>query len=122
MNRGPSIEELPNPKVQVVSPAPLRPINPSNLSLLDRARNKLENPNSTVASLLTFNKDTLRTLCHEKGVPYPGRSQKLDLVEKLFVAVSYVAWKHFGTSDWSSSLVDLSKVPVTTSMRGAWWT
>lgn len=92
MNLGPSIEELPGPKVQVISPTPLRPIEPLNLGQLERARGTLEGPDVSVASLLKFNKDTLRVLCEERHISYPGKSQKLDLVERLFIAVSRLTY------------------------------
>ena len=93
MNHGPLIEELPGPKVQVIPPTPLQPVDPSNLGQLQRARESLQDPKSSMASILRFNKDILRALCDERGVSYPGKSQKLDLVEKLFTAVSCAACK-----------------------------
>jgi hypothetical protein len=116
MNRGPSIEELPGPKVNVIAPTPLQPINTLNLSLLARARGALQDPCSTVGSFNKYNKDTLRALCEERQIPYSGKSQKLDLIEKLFVAVSYLAWKHFETSDRYFSLVGLSNILAVTSL------
>lgn len=100
MNNGPFIEELPSPKVQVIPPVPLRPVDPLNLGQLQRARELLQDPSLSVASALKFNKDVLRVLCDESNVSYPGKSQKLDLVEKLFTAVSRIAHKPFGISDW----------------------
>jgi len=60
-----------------------------------------------MASILRLNKDVLRTLCDERNISYPGKSQKLDLVEKLFTAVSCKVFEPFGVSDWPFSLVGL---------------
>ena len=99
MSHGPLIEELPGPNVQVIPPTPLRPVDASNLGQLQRARDTLGDSRSSVASLLKLNKDVLRTLCDERNISYPGKSQKPDLVEKLLAAVSYVAWSRFEMSD-----------------------
>ena len=52
-----------------------------------------------MASILRLNKDVLCELCNERSISYPGKSQKLDLVEKLFAAVSREVCKPFGMSD-----------------------
>lgn len=121
MNHGPSIGELPGPKVQVISPTPLRPIDPSNLGQLDRARGTLGDPDSSVATLLKINKDTLRALCEERGISYPGKSQKLDLIEKLRISVSCPNMQAFGMPNRPFSLVGLFNVPIVTCKREAWW-
>lgn len=117
MNHGPSIEELPGPSIQVIPPTPLRPVDPSNLGQLQRAQEILADHRSTAAGLLKFNKDVLRALCDEKHIYYPGKSQKLDLVKKLFAAVSHIVWKRLETSDWALSLIGLSTVPTMSNKR-----
>jgi hypothetical protein len=121
MNLGPSIEELPGPKVQVISPTPLRPINTSNIGRLDEARTALGNLGSSVATILRFNKDTLRALCDEMDISYPGKSQKIDLVERLFTTVSWVTFERFQTSDRPLRSVDLSNILMVTNRQGTWW-
>ena len=121
MNHGPLIEELSGPSIHVIPPTPLRPIDFSNLGQLQRAQEILADPRSPAEILLKFNKDILRTLCEERHISYPGKSQKLDLVKKLFAAVSHIVWKRFGRSDWPLSLVGLPVVLTVTNMRGARW-
>jgi hypothetical protein len=64
-----------------------------------------------------FNKDLLRTLCDERGISYPGKSQKLDLVWKLFTAVSCAVCKVPGMSDRFFSSASLSNVLTVPDMR-----
>ena len=71
-------------------------------------------------TFLKFNKDTLRILCDKNNISYPGKSQKLNLVEKIFTSVSCAAYKLFGTSDRLLSLVNLSSVPTALGRRRAW--
>ena len=118
MNRGTSIEELPGPKVRVIQPTPLPPVEPSNLTLLPRARAALQDPASSVANVMKFNKDVLRELCHERNIFYPGKSQKLDLVEMLFTDVSCTPYEPFGMSDRSLSSTGLLSVPMVLDRRG----
>lgn len=116
------IEELHGPKVQVIPPTPLQPVDlsdPSNINQLRRARELLQNPDPPMKVLLRFNKDTLRALCDERNISYPGKSQKLDLVEKLFTAVSYAAYKLYVTSNPPLRLAGLSSVQKVLSRRRA---
>ena len=121
-NHGP-LDELPGPKVQVIPPTPLPPVDPSDPSTADqlrRARGLLDKSDPSVKTFLKFNKDTLRILCDENNISYPGKSQKLNLVEKIFTSVSCAAYKLFGTSDRLLSLVNLSSVPTALGRRRAW--
>ena len=61
-----------------------------------------------MSSITRLNKDVLRTLCDERGIPYPGKSQKLDLIERLFAVVSRKVCQPFRMSDWPISLTGLS--------------
>ena len=119
MNRGSLIEELPGPKARVIQPTPLPPVDPSNLALLPRAQAALQNPDSSSATILKFNKDVLRQLCHERNIFYPGKSQKVDLVEMLFTDVSCVSYEPFGMSDRPLSSAGLSSVLMVLGKREA---
>jgi hypothetical protein len=69
--------------------------------------------------ILKFNKDVLRVLCEENNVYYPGKSQKADLVNKLFTTVSCMKCKPFGGSDPPLSLAGPPNIPIVLDKREA---
>ena len=79
----------------------------------------MQNPDSPMSSITRLNKDVLRTLCDERNIPYPGKSQKLDLIERLFAVVSHEPCEPFRMPDWPISLTGPSSALLVFGRRGA---